>query len=201
MEKALNILFIIPSFFKNKKEADSNNQYLEPDDTKGSLRRAASIFFFTLIFLIVGAFYWAAVVEIDEVIRASGKIIPATQAKTVQSEFQGSIDDILVEEGEIVEKNQILFKLVDIDFVTEKKMNDEQYFSSLSKLERLRFEAKLEKPIFSDMLREKRPDLVLLQMEIYQARAETLAEEVRLLRRSRSFEQTGELLTQLKTLS
>ena len=88
-----------------------------------SISRAVSIFFITLVLLISGAVYWAMVVEIDEVIRANGKIIPASKAKTVQSEFQGSIEAILVEEGEVVKQDQILFKLVDIDFVTEQKMN------------------------------------------------------------------------------
>ena len=165
-----------------------------------SISRAVSIFFITLILLISGAVYWAMVVEIDEVIRASGKIIPASKAKTVQSEFQGSIEAILVEEGEVVKEDQILFKLVDIDFVTEQKMNEEQYFTALAKLERLNYEAKLEKPIFSDELRRARPDLVLLQMEIYQARAETLSEEIKLLiSEQESLEQQRrELKTQLK---
>ena len=165
-----------------------------------SISRAVSIFFITLVLLISGAVYWAMVVEIDEVIRASGKIIPASKAKTVQSEFQGSIEAILVEEGEVVKQDQILFKLVDIDFVTEQKMNEEQYFAALAKLERLNFEAKLEKPIFSDELRNARPDLVLLQMEIYQARAETLSEEIKLLiSEQESLEQQRrELKTELK---
>ncbi len=165
-----------------------------------SISRAVSIFFITLVLLISGAVYWAMVVEIDEVIRANGKIIPASKAKTVQSEFQGSIEAILVEEGEVVKQDQILFKLVDIDFVTEQKMNEEQYFAALAKSERLNFEAKLQKPIFSDELRNARPDLVLLQMEIYQARAETLSEEIKLLiSEQESLEQQRrELKTQLK---
>ena len=46
-----------------------------------SISRAVSIFFITLVLLISGAVYWAMVVEIDEVIRANGKIIPASKAK------------------------------------------------------------------------------------------------------------------------
>ena len=128
------------------------------------------------------------------------KLFPHQRQKTVQSEFQGSIEAILVEEGEVVKQDQILFKLVDIDFVTEQKMNEEQYFAALAKLERLNFEAKLEKPIFSDELRNARPDLVLLQMEIYQARAETLSEEIKLLiSEQESLEQQRrELKTELK---
>ena len=173
-----------------------NNLVYESNSTS----RAVTIFFITLILLIVGAVYWAMVVEIDEVIRANGKIVPASKAKTVQSEFQGSIEAILVEEGEVVKQDQILFKLVDIDFVTEQKMNEEQYFAALAKLERLNFEAKLERPIFSEELRNARPDLVLLQMEIYQARAETLSEEIKLLiSEQESLEQQRrELKTQLK---
>ena len=63
----------------------------------------------------------------------------------------------------------MLLKLVDIEFVTQQKINDEQYYSALSKLEQLNFEAKLERPKFSENL--KKLDLSwLLQMDIYQAR-------------------------------
>ena len=160
----------------------------------------ASIFFFSLVGLISGAVYWASVVEIDEVIRANGKIVPASKAKTVQSEFQGSIEEILIDAGEKVEKNQVLLKLVDIEFVTQQKMNDEQYYSALSKLERLSFEAKLERPKFSENLKKIRPDLVLLQMDIYQARGEILNEEIKLLVSEKLTleQQKKELQTQLK---
>ena len=160
----------------------------------------ASIFFFSLVGLIIGAVYWASVVEIDEVIRANGKIVPASKAKTVQSEFQGSIEEILIDDGEKVEKNQVLLKLVDIEFVTQQKMNDEQYYAALSKLERLNFEAKLENPKFSENLKKIRPDLVLLQMDIYQARGEILNEEIKLLVSEKLTleQQKKELQTQLK---
>ena len=160
----------------------------------------ASIFFFSLVGLIIGAVYWASVVEIDEVIRANGKIVPASKAKTVQSEFQGSIEEILIDDGEKVEKNQVLLKLVDIEFVTQQKMNDEQYYAALSKLERLNFEARLENPKFSENLKKIRPDLVLLQMDIYQARGEILNEEIKLLVSEKLTleQQKKELQTQLK---
>ena len=74
--------------------------------------------------------------EIDEVIRANGKIVPATKAKTVQSEFQGSIEEILIDDGEKVKKNQVLLKLVDIG----SRATENEWWailSALSKLERL----------------------------------------------------------------
>ena len=78
-------------------------------------------------------------------------------------------------------------------------MNDEQYYAALSKLERLNFEAKLENPKFSENLKKIRPDLVLLQMDIYQARGEILNEEIKLLVSEKlTLEQQKELQTQLK---
>ena len=49
-----------------------------------------------------------------------------------------------------------------IDVRSYDVMNEEQYFAALAKLERLNFEAKLEKPLFSDELKKARPDLALL---------------------------------------
>ena len=110
-----------------------------------------------------------------------------------------SIEEILIDDGEKVEKNQVLLKLVDIEFVTQQKMNDEQYYAALSKLERLNFEAKLENPKFSENLKKIRPDLVLLQMDIYQARGEILNEELSSCGEKLTLEQQKkELQTQLK---
>ena len=69
------------------------------------------------------------------------------KGKDSAKEFQGSIEEILIDAGEKVEKNQVLLKLVDIEFVTQQKMNDEQYYG-IVEIRQLSFEAKLENPNF-----------------------------------------------------
>ncbi|MSO85280.1 MAG: HlyD family type I secretion periplasmic adaptor subunit [Rhodospirillales bacterium] len=61
--------------------------------------------------LIVVAFVWATFAPLDVVATANGEVIPATQIKSVQHLEGGIVREILVREGQKVEKNQPLVVL------------------------------------------------------------------------------------------
>ncbi|MEK7245064.1 MAG: HlyD family type I secretion periplasmic adaptor subunit [Pseudomonadota bacterium] len=61
--------------------------------------------------LVVFAVAWAAVAPLDVVATANGEVIPATQIKSVQHLEGGIVREILVREGQKVEKNQPLVVL------------------------------------------------------------------------------------------
>src|SRR3989338_6487077 len=61
--------------------------------------------------LIVVALAWAAVAPLDVVATANGEVIPATQIKSIQHLEGGIVREILVREGQKVEKNQPLVVL------------------------------------------------------------------------------------------
>ncbi len=54
---------------------------------------------------------WAAVTEIDRVSRGSGRVVPQLQNQTVQHFEGGIVAEILVREGEAVEKGRPLFRI------------------------------------------------------------------------------------------
>lgn len=54
---------------------------------------------------------WSAVAKIDEVTRGQGKVIPSRQIQIIQSQDGGVVTDILVREGDFVEKGQLLVRL------------------------------------------------------------------------------------------
>jgi len=54
---------------------------------------------------------WAAIAEIDEIARGTGKIVPSGENKLLQNLEGGIIQALLVENGDIVTKGQILVKL------------------------------------------------------------------------------------------
>ena len=82
-----------------------------------SWRRAAvsGYVLIALTFGVVGG--WAAVAKIDRAVAASGVVAIETNRKTVQHLEGGSIREILVKEGETIERGEILFRL---DSVQEK---------------------------------------------------------------------------------
>ena len=65
-------------------------------------------FIFLVVFVI-----WAYNSPIEEVTRGQGNVIPSSREQVVQSLDPGIITEILVKEGDIVEKGQVLLKLDD----------------------------------------------------------------------------------------
>ncbi len=75
-------------------------------------RSAATIW---LLAAILGAFLaWAALFELDQVVRSQGKVVPSGQNKLVQHLEGGIIADIFINEGDLVKINQPLFRLENI---------------------------------------------------------------------------------------
>ncbi len=102
--------------------------------------------FMILVVLIAALFVTCAIgwmnwAEIDVVIRGSGKVIPASQVKIIQSLEGGIVSEILVKEGELVELNQPLLKISDIAFNSSSEENRLLYFEQLAKSSRLQAEA------------------------------------------------------------
>ncbi len=87
------------------------------------------------------AISWMSWAEVDVVIRGSGKVIPASQVKVIQSLEGGIISEILVKEGDIVEANQPLIRINDIAFSSSSEENRLLYFEQLAKSSRLQAEA------------------------------------------------------------
>ena len=54
---------------------------------------------------------WASLAHVDEVTKGDGKVIPSRQLQLVQSLDGGVVSDILVKEGQVVEKDQLLLKI------------------------------------------------------------------------------------------
>ena len=61
--------------------------------------------------IVVLLLIWAALAHVDEVTRGDGKVIPSRQLQLVQSLDGGVVTAILVREGEVVEKDQLLLKI------------------------------------------------------------------------------------------
>ncbi len=61
--------------------------------------------------LIVGLIAWAAVAEIQETALAQGQVVPAGSVLQVQHLEGGIVADILVEDGDIVDRGQLLIRL------------------------------------------------------------------------------------------
>lgn len=98
-----------------------------------------------LVWIIAGTLFWciiwAAFSQVDEITRADGKIIPSNQIQVIQNLEGGIVSEILVKEGQEVEKGQILLKIDNVAFESTYKESELKLESLKAKFFRLYAEA------------------------------------------------------------
>lgn len=90
---------------------------------------------FVAIFLI-----WAGLAPIDEVTRGAGKVIPSSHIQVIQNLEGGILSELLVDEGDFVEKGQIVARLDDVRFSSDFKESRIKYLELLARTARLEAE-------------------------------------------------------------
>ena len=81
---------------------------------------------------------WAAIAKVDEVTRGDGKVIPSRQLQLVQSFDGGVVSEILVREGQLVEKDQLLLKIDETRATSGVRESAAQGFALRARQARLR---------------------------------------------------------------
>ena len=99
----------------------------------------AIIWLTLLLFSLLG--YWMYISEIDEITRGNGKVIPSSQIQMVQNLEGGILAEILVREGDIVQKDQLLMRLDQTRFSAPYQETRLKYLALLAKAARLRAES------------------------------------------------------------
>ena len=76
-------------------------------------RRTSQWLLWSTVLTLSAALAWAATFELDEVTRGQGKVIPVSREQVVQSLDSGVVRQILVREGAVVKKDDVLIRLDD----------------------------------------------------------------------------------------
>lgn len=111
-------------------DADWARMQQDPMRAKGLL--------YLMVLTVVGLLAWAAVAQIDQVTKGMGRVIPSSQVKVIQSFDGGVVQEILVEEGALVEQGQLLMKIDPTRFVSNYREALAQSLALKAKAERLR---------------------------------------------------------------
>lgn len=144
------------------READSAFQHY-------SMKGGRLILWSILIFFICMLF-WASVAEIDQVTRGVGKVIPSRHVQTLQSLEGGIVSRILVHEGDVVEKGQVLIQLDDTQFAAALREGRTHCMEHRATAARLKAEAEFTPFIAPKRVLEEYPQFVQQEFELYQAR-------------------------------
>lgn len=87
---------------------------LAADD--GGVKRMPHWLLFSIIGFFIVLVLWAWLAQIDEITRGDGRVITTSQTQYVQNLEGGIVTKILVKEGDLVQKDQVLFQLDDMRF-------------------------------------------------------------------------------------
>ncbi|MBN9888804.1 HlyD family type I secretion periplasmic adaptor subunit [Salipiger abyssi] len=149
------------------------------------LRKPMMYGLFALLVLVGGFGTWAATTEISGAIIAGGQIQVDQNRQVVQHADGGTVAEILVDEGDVVEKGQILIRLDPTLLQSELKIVEGQYFELLARRARLTAERDGDDElIFSDELLElagadaEIAELVDGQRNLFFARRDSVAREI-----------------------
>lgn len=125
---------------KKQHELYSEDAHFITDVNSASLYGASVkshlILWISFAFVVI-ALIWASFAELDEVTRGSGKTIPSSQIQVVQNLEGGILAEILVKEGQIVEKNQPLLQLDAVRFASSLNETKLRYYELLATTARL----------------------------------------------------------------
>lgn len=146
------------------------------DDLARQGRFYSSVIWLTLISLVLFVF-WSSWAILDEVTVGTGKITPSTHAQVIESLDGGIVSALMVKEGDIVERGQMLARLDPTRFQSNYGEAAARARALRASSERLRSELTGEPLRFSaESMRE--PDLVARERQLYESRRRNLDETV-----------------------
>jgi epimerase transport system membrane fusion protein len=96
--------------------------------------------YFVSLVMFLGFFVWAAFVPLTSAIAVTGKVVTSASNKVVQHPTGGVISEILVKEGDFVDKGQVLIRLSDIQVRSQLDIVTERWLNALVNMDRLRSE-------------------------------------------------------------
>ncbi len=126
------------------------------------------------------ALLWAGFFQLDEITRAQGKVIPSSREQVIQSLDAGVLSELLVREGSIVEKDQVLLRIDDARAGAVYREAQEKYLALLAMASRLRAEAYGAALTFPPELQAEQA-LIRQETQAYTARRRALDESLRAL--------------------
>lgn len=120
---------------------------------------------------------WAATFQLEEITRGTGKVIPSSREQVIQSLDAGVLSELLVREGDVVIKDQVLLRIDDARSGSVYREAREKWIALSAQAARLQAEAYGTPLQFPPHVQNK-PLVVQRETQAYQARKQALNEEM-----------------------
>ncbi|WP_323816187.1 HlyD family type I secretion periplasmic adaptor subunit [Cellvibrio sp. NN19] len=146
----------------------------EPVRARALLRVIALIIFLLIV--------WAAFAPLDEVARGEGKVIPSSQLQIIQSFDGGVVQEVLVREGQVVEKGDLLLRIDPTRFISTFRENRAEYLALQARASRLQALTSNTELGFADDLIAEAADIVKHERNLYESNRKELDEQLSIAR-------------------
>lgn len=153
---------------------------LAADD--GGLKRSPHWLLAAIVGFFVIAIAWAWLAQIDEIARGEAKVITASQTQYVQNLEGGIIEKVLVQEGDLVKKDQVLFQLDGVRFASAYREGQQGELGLRAKVARLTAEVQGTPLQMPADVRKSAPALADNEAAVHRARLGDLAGKNAVLR-------------------
>jgi multidrug efflux pump subunit AcrA (membrane-fusion protein) len=175
------------SFKRKSKLKGSDLEYMQ--DVREALMAQAtpgsSAILYVMVLLTVIAIIWASIARVDEVTQAEARVIPTSREQVVNSMEGGVLAELLVKEGDTVEKGQAIVRLEPTRFESQYQEGLSRMLAMKAAKARARAEA-FGLPLSFPPEVTANKQLVFNETQTYQARKKTLEESVAALRKSQA---------------
>src|SRR5690554_4485499 len=136
--------------------------------------RGASLLLWAGALFIVLALVWTNWAELDEIARGDGEIIPSHQLQIVQNLEGGIVSEILVREGQLVERGEVLLRIEDKRFASSFRENQVRELELSARAARLRAEANEEAFIKPQDFSAEYINLIEQELRLFESRQREL---------------------------
>ncbi len=147
-------------------------QFMEELEAAVRLKPSATsnMMLISTVALVVIMLGWMTFSNIDEMTHGEGQVVPSSEIQVVQSLEGGVLKELLVSEGEVVKKDQVLLKISDVAFASEERGTAAKQESLQVKKARLEAEAHGKPFVIPEELAQKVPDIARNEEQLYQSR-------------------------------
>lgn len=161
----------IKSFLLPVPDEDTREDIDYMTDVEAAIRRSGSQMAFVTTLAASGVILlfiiWAQFATLDEVTKGEGQVIASSRTQVIQSLEGGIVSEILIQEGQMVDKDQILLKIDNVTAEATLKEKEARAYYLQGQIARLNAQIN-EAPIkFPDSLSKNAPEVVTDQIAQY----------------------------------
>ena len=154
-------------------------------DVEAAVRRRGNRFAYALTVMtfvfIVTMLIWAHFAVLDEVTRGEGTVIPSSKTQVIQNLEGGILAEVLVREGDIVEKGDILVRIDNTAAQANFRDLQSQYFVLFASIARMEAELESRELVMPEEVLQEAPTAAANQTALFRLRQDQLRAQIRVL--------------------